>query len=314
MVINLGSPREHDRERRLAHLLKSYRTSEVSLRKKTQNQAEIIMRRGSDIGSSIYCFGRLPRGIDKAKELIEAKEAAGRAFNNGAVILAREMSQSKGRFSRSWYAPCGGLWLTVVLHPSLLPENRHFYCLIAAVACCEAARHYGAETSIKWVNDIHCNGRKMAGLIAETYVSKALKEEYVFLGMGINLNNAGFPEPLQPIAVSLSETIGKEVCVDDFAALLLSKLSWYCGLMLQFESDSLENLYEPKDLQNPIIAQWKAYSDTIGKRVRYGFDIMNAPLFEATVLDIDDTGAIVLHCEKEGVSVKESAGEIVYLD
>ncbi|MFH1147040.1 MAG: biotin--[acetyl-CoA-carboxylase] ligase [Pseudomonadota bacterium] len=315
MVINPVSVREHEREYRLMQLLRSHCISEISLRNKQRHdKAEVIMRRGSDIGSSICCFEHLPRGIDKARELIETEEAAGRAFNSGAIILAGEMSRSKGRFSRPWHAPSGGLWLTVILHPALLPKHCHFYSVIAAVACCEATRHYGAQSSIKWVNDIHYENRKMAGIIAETYRSRSLREEYIFLGMGINVNNTEFPESLRPVAVSLSETIGKEIFVDDFAAVLLSKLIWYSGLMLQFEADCLENLYEPEQPRNPIIEQWKAYSDTIGKRVRYGFDVMNAPLFEATVLDVDDTGAIVLHCEKEGVSVTESAGEIVYLN
>ncbi len=308
-------PREHMQEEQLVRLLRQYRDAECLKRiPRWGEEAEIIMRRGLDVGRRFFCYSYLDRGVTQAQKLIESEESQGTAFINGSVIVAGQMSCSRGRFDRPWHAPAGGAWLTLVLSPGFLPENRQFYSLILGIACCEAIRDYGVEAKLKWVNDVHLGGRKMAGMLIEGYTSRSLGEEYLLLGVGVNVNNALFPEYLRSAAISLREAIGREASLEEFVALLLTKISWYTGLMTHFEQEQLELFYELVRLANPLIEQWKLYSDTLGKRVLYGFNVYDEPLFEAVALDVDETGGLILQREADGIVLTESGGEVIYLN
>jgi len=314
MGIDSVYPREHSREERLLGLLEGCREAEVLTRRpKWGDESGVIMRRGADIGREFFCYPCLDRGMRQARELIETGEKKGSAFIAGGVVIARKMEKSRGRFDRLWYAPSGGAWLTLVLNPAFLPENRQLYSLILGVACCETIRHYGVEANIKWVNDVHFHGQKLAGMLIEGYTSRTLGEEYLLLGIGVNVNNTSFPEYLRPMAISLRDILGKELSLEDFIALLLTKIGWHIGLMAHFEQRYLEAFYEPVKPANPLIEQWKLYSDTPGRRVLYGTNVYDEPLFAATAVDIDHTGAIILQRE-EGITAREVSGEIIYLN
>jgi biotin-(acetyl-CoA carboxylase) ligase len=40
--------------------------------------------------------------------------------------------------------------------------------MIAALACVDVAETYGLTAGVKWPNDVQINGRKLAGVIAES--------------------------------------------------------------------------------------------------------------------------------------------------
>ncbi|MCA1766134.1 MAG: hypothetical protein LC633_07820, partial [Desulfobulbaceae bacterium] len=74
-----------------------------------------VFRYGGTVASTIQRFDKLERGMAHAKAVIREHEDADRSFPGGLVITANELTDSRGRFSRYWHAPAGGLWLTVVL-------------------------------------------------------------------------------------------------------------------------------------------------------------------------------------------------------
>lgn len=314
MDVNSPYQRDSAREELLLKLLRDGRMREINARRSIYGaDTEVIMRRGMDIGRKFFCYTSLDRGMLQAKFLIEKEEERGRAFVNGAVIVADQMQGSKGRFDRLWFAPAGGLWVTLVLVPNFLPDRQQFYSLISGIACCECARHFGVRASIKWVNDVHQGGRKIAGVLIEKYTSKVLHEDYLLIGMGINVNNEDFPGELGRTAISLKQISGREIPLDNFLSELLTRFSWYVGLHLHFESRWMEGIYDKEKPSNPLIEKWKSYSDSLGRRVLYGFNVYTEPLFEAVAMDIDESGAILLYREDDDVIVKESSGELIYL-
>lgn len=315
MDIAIDYHREDLEEQELARLLRRYHADEILNRRSSWgDESEVIMRRGSDIGRRFFCYPYLDRGMKQSRTLIEMEEKQGAAFVNGGVVVAQQMGESRGRFGRPWHAPAGGAWFTLILSPAFLPENRQFYSLILGIACCEAIREYGVEASIKWANDIHLRGQKLAGMLIEGYTSKILEQEYLLLGIGVNVNNTSFPDSLRPQAISLREATGMKIFLPDFLARLLAKIGWYIGLMTHFEQRYLEDIYEPVKPVNPLIEQWKRYNDTLGKRVLYGFNVYEKPLFEAVAMGIDETGALILQQEPEGEVVRELSGEVIYLN
>ncbi len=278
---------------------------------------DAVVRYGAMVGVSLECFPTLDRGMVQARQLIDEYESAGQSFPSGLVIVADQLTGGRGRFQRSWHAPPGGVWLTLVLANTLLPQSSRLYPLAAGVACCETVQHFGLEGRLKWVNDVHLAGKKMAGVLVETLVSRRYQEEFILIGLGLNVNNQGFPVELSGLAVSMSEAAGQEFSRDQVVARLIVKLAWNIGLLHFEEARMLESGRDSWPVAaggHALLHRWRQLSDTIGRKVRFGYDVQQRPQYEAEVLDIDETGCLVLNNLADGTRIVESAGEIVYLD
>lgn len=278
-------------------------------------QVREILAYGAVVGSEIDIFPHRQRCMDTARELIRDSEAANRSFSGGRAFIARELAAGKGRFARSWHAPAGGLWLTLVLVSTLLPQHGRFYPLAVGVACAETLRSFGVDAQIKWVNDILVGGRKICGVLTETDRGLLGREEYVLLGIGINVNNRDFPGELSQTATSLKDLLGRDTDLDLVAARLLAKLRWNIGLLHHVEAAQLAEEGDSGEppLNHPLLVAWRELSDTIGRRVLFGFDVQQAPQYEAIVEDIDSSGGLILRHLADNTMVTEYAGEIVYL-
>ncbi len=274
-----------------------------------------VFRYGAVVGSTIHPFPRLDRGMAHAKQLILDCERQERTVDSGTVILAGELADGQGRFGRYWHAPPGGIWMTVILANTLLPETTRLYPLAAGLACCETIRHYGVRGRLKWVNDVLAGGRKIAGILSETLITPRHHEEYVLIGIGINVNNETFPPGLRDIAVSMRGVLGESLALDLFAARLLAKLTWSVGLLHYEERERLAN-GEGGDLAGEplLVRQWRELSDTVGRRVLFGYDVQKKPQYEAVVEGITPDGGLLLRHLADRVAAVEYSGEIAYLD
>lgn len=278
-------------------------------------RAEAVFRYGAIIGSTIETFTSLERGMEYAGQLIEEHEQENRSFPSGTVIFAEELTGGKGRFRRAWHAPVGGIWMTVIFVNNLLPEISRLLPIAAGVACCETVRQFYVPAHVKWVNDVHVQGRKVAGILMETRFGSRSGEEYILIGVGVNVNNRIFPPELAKIADSMARIRGQSCNLGDVATDLLAKFRWNIGL-LYLQEDKLFKSDEnsPTGFDNPMLARWRFLSDSIGRRVMFGFDVQQRPQYTAEVLGLaDDGGLMLLHLEENAV-LTEYSGEIVYLD
>ncbi len=303
------------------------RDDEIPLRRKDRPSPTVtaVLRFGSSVASQIQCHARLERGMDHARTLIRECESANRSFPSGLVIVADQLSGGRGRFQREWHAPEGGLWMTVVLVNTLLPVSSSLYTLATGVAAGEAiaAEHPGAR--LKWVNDVQIAGSKVCGILCESLRGAVSGEEYILLGVGINVNNNSFPPELVGQAASLKQLLGRELAIDQLAARVLAKLSWYIGLLHYEEEEFLAasdsaTLSDPElfaqflaGRRHPLVENWLSLSDTVGRRVRFGYDVQRKPLFEGAVEGIGCCGDLLLRLP-DGGQISQNSGEIVYLD
>lgn len=274
-----------------------------------------IIRYGAIVGSRIEQYPRLARNMDRARSLISDHEEKNRSFPSGTVIIAEELTAGRGRFHRPWHAPRGGVWLTLILVNTLLPENNRLYPLAAGAACCEVLRQYGVKAHVKWVNDVQVNGRKIAGVLTESMTGSRHKEEYVLIGVGMNVNNETFPDALAGSATALKSETGRPAALGLLAARLLAKLAWNIGL-LHFEEQRrlLENNGGPAGDtgKNLLLDRWLQLSDMVGRRVLFGYDVQKEPQYEAVVAGIDPDGSIILRLPDNSLT-RENSGEIIYL-
>ena len=296
-------------------LLDDYVLSVEQTRKQKQTELDsaIIFRYGAYVGSAIHVFSSLDRAMDEARERISFQEKSGRPVVNGSLILASSLSLCKGRFSRAWYAPPGGLWGCLILADTFLPIFRNLIPLIPGIACCEALHQQGASSAtIRWVNDVLLGKKKQSGFLIEGFRSPVHGEYFHLLGFGLNLNNSSFPAELQETAVSLAQFQDHPVDINSFALSFLAKLRYYIGLLLYEEEQWLSRGgREEYEGEHPLVKRWKELSDTPGKRVRFGYDVLENPQYEAVVKTIAGDGALILKHDDGTISVEHS-GEIRY--
>ncbi|WP_136796793.1 biotin--[acetyl-CoA-carboxylase] ligase [Desulfosediminicola ganghwensis] len=289
---------------------------ELSLREKRcpDIDSAAVLRYGQFVGSTIDCHESLPRAMDHARAHVHEVESQGGSVANGRVILADTMSRSKGRFTRAWHAPAGGVWGCMLHASTLLDISKRFVPLAVGVACCEAIREFGGGgANLRWVNDVLFGQRKVAGFLVEGHTGACYGEEYHLVGFGININNNSFPEELSPIATSLAKELGREFDLTDFTTTFLAKLAWNFGLIYYEEAQEMAGeTYSGVEGTHRLLESWLSLSSTIGKRVVFGFDVMTSPQYEATVIGVDDGGGLQLQFD-DGAMKTEYSGEIRYI-
>ncbi len=273
---------------------------------------ETILRYGAFVGSSIDHLASVPRTMDVARSWIDQHEKSDQPVENGRIIIARSLSGCKGRFQRCWHAPFGGLWGCLVHADTLLPRSAMLLSFAAGVAACEAIHAFGGEgASLRWVNDILFGDRKVAGFLIETHYSARWQEPFQLVGFAINVNNSTFPDKLASIATSLSQEVGGHINISAFFHCFVVKLIWNIGLLHFYDATEPQWSLEAEKKVHPLVAAWLAKSDSVGRDVVFGHDVVENPQFHGRVVGLTVDGGLRLLVEN-GKEIVEYSGEIRY--
>jgi BirA family transcriptional regulator, biotin operon repressor / biotin---[acetyl-CoA-carboxylase] ligase len=140
----------------------------------------------------------------------------------GAVAVAEEQTEGRGRLGRSWHAPRGSsVLVSVVLEPAVPSPRLPELSLVAGEAVAAAiAAETGLAPTIKHPNDVLVGGRKTAGILAES------SEGRVVLGIGVNANQPedDLPTETQTPPTSLMVEAGREIDRPRLLAAILLEL------------------------------------------------------------------------------------------
>jgi BirA family biotin operon repressor/biotin-[acetyl-CoA-carboxylase] ligase len=153
-----------------------------------------------------------------------AMTAAAEGSPEGSVFLAEEQTAGRGRGANSWQSPRStGVYCSVILRPALPPSDVLGLSLAAGLAVKAAIGQIDAqvELDLKWPNDVLIKGKKVSGILTEMN-AEATRVRYIVVGIGINVNQAGFPEDLP--ATSLRIASGKEWSRVELVGALLKSL------------------------------------------------------------------------------------------
>jgi BirA family transcriptional regulator, biotin operon repressor / biotin---[acetyl-CoA-carboxylase] ligase len=173
-------------------------------------------------------FGRDYRYAERTASTQRLLEAAA----EGAVAVAEEQTEGRGRLGRSWHArPGTSVLVSVLLEPEVASERLPELTLVAGEACADGITALtGLVTAIKPPNDVLVDGRKVAGILAEA------RDGRVVLGIGINVNVApeDLPTETETPAGSLSLAAGRELSRGALLAEVLLRLeqrydAWVSG-------------------------------------------------------------------------------------
>jgi BirA family transcriptional regulator, biotin operon repressor / biotin---[acetyl-CoA-carboxylase] ligase len=230
--------------------------------------------------------------LDSTNDL--AKELAARGAPEGAVVVAEAQTGGRGRLGREWDSPPGvGLYVSLVLRPMLPPLELPQITLTTAVAVVRAVRRVAAVApGIKWPNDLLLGGKKLGGILTEME-TESDRIRHVVVGLGLNVNNPGFPPELATTATSLTLALG-----GTFSRVLLLK-AW----LEEFEAlyDRFLNQGFPE-----ILEEWKGAAVTLGTAVT----VRQGPReISGLALDVAADGALLLRTAS-GEMVRVTSGEI----
>ncbi len=202
--------------------------------------------------------------------------------NGEQLLVSRVQTGGKGRLGRSFVSDYGGIYFSFTATVPREFVNR--LTPLAGVAAARALRTlYGLDVMLKWVNDVWLGGKKLGGILAETVTDNACTGSTVraVVGIGINGNNAGFPDT----ATSL-EAVG--VPVVDANDIIAHTLDGFTSRLCRIGDVS-------------VMDEYRALSAVVGHHVRvHTFDI--SADYDAFAVGITDDG---------GLDVKTEHGEKV---
>ena len=164
-----------------------------------------------------------------------AKRAAANGAPSGQAFLAIEQTAGRGRHGRHWDSQKGGMYLSVLLRPSVPVDQWFALSFAASLAVLEAVRSQLAthlssaempQTGLKWPNDVIVAGGKISGILLEVE-GKAL-----IVGSGVNIAPVGHvgSQNIAPIALADIWPDGVRDLPQpyDFATAYLDRLAfWY---------------------------------------------------------------------------------------
>jgi BirA family biotin operon repressor/biotin-[acetyl-CoA-carboxylase] ligase len=233
--------------------------------------------RGSGFGSPHRHFASVGSTNTVARELAAA------GAPHGTVVTAGEQTAGRGRQGRSWTAPPNSALLYSAILRPLLP--RHSVLPLAVpLAVCETAERLRPDIScqVKWPNDIHLEGRKLAGILIEARP----QDGWAVLGIGLNLtiDEDEFPEELRKRATSLFPGRPSEATREASASL----------------SQSLTKWVDAPDQQ--ILTEWRRRDALLGREVTWqnGTGVAEG---------IDERGYLLVRLA-DGSSVALGAGDV----
>jgi BirA family transcriptional regulator, biotin operon repressor / biotin---[acetyl-CoA-carboxylase] ligase len=152
----------------------------------------------------------------------ELRALAEKGSAEGLILIADEQTAGRGRRGAEWLSPKGeNLAFSVLLRPTESKALWHRLSLAVGLAVAEALEVFLPAAEIKWPNDVRVSGKKISGILVEA------GQDFVIIGIGINVNSTGFPEGLG--ATSLREELGDEVDRGEVLYQVMTRLAHRSG-------------------------------------------------------------------------------------
>ncbi len=226
------------------------------------------------IGHQIFTRESCDDSFSWAREIAEK-------VDDGAVLIARKLTQARGRGNRTWVVAEGQILHTLVLKPVPYQEFSETrlatLTMTLSLGLYEAFKKFGV--TLKWPNDLCANGKKMGGMLMQSAWHEGLPK-YIFVGYGINVNNLCSENPeLSKIAISLREVTGTEHKLGELQMNLFSHLSHFYD---RWKSGDDESLF----------VEWRKAQKCLGENITVHHK--DESTAQGEVLDFHTNGDIVL--------------------
>lgn len=210
------------------------------------------------------------------------------------IIWTQKQTAGKGRLGRAFFSPESGAYMSFVYCPENAENENHtfdpaVYTAGAAVAVCRAVNKlYGKNCSVKWVNDIYLNSRKVCGILAEGKLNFQTGQiGTLIVGIGVNIftPEESFPPEIRERAGSLFSS----------RAEMEEKGSVPVETLVQEICNECFRIYDNADLMKDAMKEYQVRSNLTGKTVTVTPVIEQvAGRYEALVTGITEDARLVV--------------------
>lgn len=224
---------------------------------------------------------------------IDAAALAADGAPSGSVVVALSQSAGQGRIGKTFFSPSGGIYFSVVLRVDADLSSAPLITHAAAVSVAQAFESLlGVSPSIKWVNDLFVDDKKVCGISAQAtadFFSSRLRSVVVGIGIDYSSDLSSFPEELRGVAGVLFPRNAPPVRSRLIAAIVSS---------LAAHAEHLD--------PGAFMPEYRRRCFVIGRRVDYVLD--NVPE-SGVATDVADDGALIVKTD-DGQQRRLSSGEI----
>ena len=222
----------------------------------------------------------------------DARALAGAGAPEGSAVLASRQLAGRGRLGRSWESPDGGVYLSVVLRPSMAPAEVASLALAVSLGVVRGLERLGAAPRLKWPNDVLLGEGKLAGVLLEMS-AESDSVDWVVAGVGLNARRPSNGQA--PPAAAYLEDAVPGVRLATAAAAELDGIAEAYAEWRDGGFAALRHAYE----------QRFAWS---GRQVRVS-DLLGNVRAQGSVLGVDDDGRLLVEGE-DGRTQAVVAGEV----
>ncbi len=225
--------------------------------------------------------------IDSTQNL--AISLASKPDSHGTVVIAEQQKSGRGRQDRKWLSPRGGIWLSVVLRPSIPTAKITLLPFVTGLAVYDTIKTIGLDARLKWPNDVIISDKKVAGILLDIS-AQADQVNYAVIGIGINTNvdASAISARLDGIKItSISGELGHTVSRLDLTRSLLENIERYYVEMEQRGVDT-------------ILQEWKKRSDILGRKVTV---VQNNKMIQGVAADVNYDGSLLVQTDHGVINV-----------
>ena len=170
-------------------------------------------------GESVYIYlNKIDSTNEEAKRRIRANKIV-----EDSLVVADTQSAGKGQLGRKWVSKKDvGIYMSIIKKTNLPLKDIQEVTLVAGLTVHEVLSKYlkSYGLKLKYPNDVLVNGKKLCGILTE---SISRDNNYLIVGIGINVNNKEFPQIEGNVPTSLHLETGNYFSRKDIVTAVTKK-------------------------------------------------------------------------------------------
>lgn len=196
-------------------------------------------------------------------------------------VSAKTQSEGRGRTSRAFFSPVGGLYFTLGIPETLIRPAA----ICAGVGIRRAIwKTFRISVAFKWVNDLIYRDGKVGGILCEAKIDRSGRS-WTLIGAGINVFSDLRNSEFSRVARSLEM---EDADLDAFLETCVREI--------------LDTLEEPWE---SVLSEYQSHMILIGKTIEFEYE---GRMRRGRVIAVEDDGALLIRCENESLHL--SCGEV----
>ena len=136
------------------------------------------------------------------------KELAAEGAPEGSMVVSLAQQAGRGRRGRTWSSPSGGLYFSLLLRPDDAMLRRLPVTLLGGLAAVQTLEEHDVPATLKWPNDVHVHGRKVAGILGEMERDEAGHRLVLGVGLNVATDIGALPPEVAELATSVAAARG----------------------------------------------------------------------------------------------------------